>query len=206
MLGIDFDKNFSTAPYLRNLATEAKSRAALIYRLSFGVPPHLLKLFANGLLIGKIAAAAPAAIPFKIAADDQAANLATEKINRSIKSVARTITKTSLKDMVSSDLVLQKAGMRNLNEIVASNAALMVWKSKKKMDPLGTALFPVKSSTRPIRSLHLNKATQPVPGNKTLSTNLLARAWNNATELHNVTKLGVAKSISRKWASNLLSS
>ena len=108
--------------------------------------------------------------------------------------------------MVSSDLVLQKAGMRNLNEIVASTAALMVWKSKKKTYPLGTALFPVKSSLRPVRSLHMNKATQPVPGNKTLSTNLLARAWNNATELHDVTKLGAAKSISRKWASNLLSS
>ena len=33
---------------------------------------------------------------FKIANDDLAANLATEKINRAIKSVARIITKTSL--------------------------------------------------------------------------------------------------------------
>ena len=42
----------------------------------FGVPPNLLRLSANGLVIGKILAAAPAAIPFKIAA-----NLATENIN-----------------------------------------------------------------------------------------------------------------------------
>ena len=91
LLGIQYDTNFSTSPYLKTLATEAKSRAAMIYRLSFGVPPHLLRLLANGLVIGKILAAAPAAIPFKIAYDDRAANLATENINRSIKSVARTI-------------------------------------------------------------------------------------------------------------------
>ena len=68
-------------PYLRKLATEAKSRSAVIYWLSFGVPPNLQRLLANGLVIGKIMAAAPVAIPFKIEYDDRAANLATEKIN-----------------------------------------------------------------------------------------------------------------------------
>ena len=110
LLGIDYDTNFLTLPYLRQLATEAKSRAAMIYRLSFGVPSNLLRLLANGLVIGKILAAAPAAIPFIIAYDDRAANLATENINWSIKSVARTtITKTSLSDKVSSKSVLEKA-------------------------------------------------------------------------------------------------
>ena len=61
LLGINYDCNFSTAPYLQKLATEAKTRAAVIYRLSFGIPNYLLKILANGLLIGKIAAAAPAA-------------------------------------------------------------------------------------------------------------------------------------------------
>jgi hypothetical protein len=59
-------QTYSTSPYLRNLATEAKSRAAMIWRLSFGVPPNLLRLLANGLVIGKILAAAPAAIPLKL--------------------------------------------------------------------------------------------------------------------------------------------
>ena len=64
----------------------------MIYRLSFGVPSNLLSLLANGLVIGKILAAAPAAIPFKLVHDDRAANLVTENINRLIKSVGRTIT------------------------------------------------------------------------------------------------------------------
>ena len=50
----------------------------------------------------------------------------------------------------------------------------------------------------------LKKASQPVPGNKTLATNLMSRAWNHAKELHDVETLGAAKSKARKWASNLL--
>ena len=204
LLGIQYDTNFSTSPYLKILATEAKSRAAMIYRLSFGVPPHLLRLLANGLVIGKILAAAPAAIPFKIAYDDRAANLATENINRSIKSVARTITKTSLSDKVSSKSVLEKAGLRPLNEMVASQSAVMVWKSKKAKDPLVRCLFPSRSIIRPTRSMNCGKATQPVPGNKTLAANLMARAWNSSIELQTVTTIGAARTVAQKWARNLL--
>ena len=82
---------------------------------------------ANGLVTGKILAAAPDAIPFKLAYDDRAANLATENINRSIKLVARTITKTTLSDKVSSKSVLEKAGLRPLNETVASQTAHTVF-------------------------------------------------------------------------------
>ena len=204
LLGITFDTNFATSPYLRKLATEAKSRSAMIYRLSFSVPPNLLRLLANGLVIGKILAAAPAAIPFKIAHDDRAANLATENINRSIKSVAQTITKTSLSDKVSSKSVLEKAGLRTLNEMVASQTAFMVWKSYKAKDCLGRTLFPKRSISRTTRSINCLKATQPVPGNNTLAANLMARAWNSSTELQNVTTIGAAKSVARKWAQNLV--
>ena len=204
LLGIDYNTNFSTSPYLQKLATAAKSRAGMIYRLSFGVPSNLLRLLANGLVIGKILAAAPAAIPFKIAYDDRAANLATENINRSIKSVARTITKTALSDKVSSKLVLEKAGLRTLNEMVASQTALMVWKSNKARDPLGRNLFPERSIMRPTRSINCVKATQPVPGNNTLAANLMARAWNSSSELQTATTIGAARSVARKWAQNLL--
>ena len=64
---------------------------------------------ANGLVTGKILAAAPDALPFKLAYDDHAANLGTENINWSIKSVAR---KTALSDKVSSKSVLEKLGSR----------------------------------------------------------------------------------------------
>ena len=53
-------------------------------------------------------------------------------------------------------------------------------------------------------TINANKATQPVPGNRTLATNLMARAWNDARDLHDVETLEAAKSNARKWASNLL--
>ena len=102
LLGITYDTNFSTVLYLRKLASEAKTRAAIIHRLSYSVPPHLLRIFTNGLLIGKIMAAAPAAIPFRIDPEDKGAITLTESINCAIKSAARTIARVHLKDKVRS--------------------------------------------------------------------------------------------------------
>ena len=47
LLGLEYDTNLSTAPYLRRLAREANTRAALIRRLSFGMPNYLLKPLTN---------------------------------------------------------------------------------------------------------------------------------------------------------------
>ena len=105
LLGITYDSNFTTVPYLRQLASDAKTRSAIIARLSYSVPPHLLKTFTNGLLIGKIMAAAQAVIPFQIDQNNKSAITLTDKINCAIKSVARIITGTRLKDKIRSDIV-----------------------------------------------------------------------------------------------------
>ena len=101
LLGITYDTNFTTGPYLKKLAVEAKTRAAIIKRLSYSVPPHLLRMFTNGLLVGKIMAAAPAAIPYPIVHECtpnykenqcKGAVTLTEQINMAVKSATRTIT------------------------------------------------------------------------------------------------------------------
>ena len=148
LLGIAYDTNFKTTPYLRQLASDAKTRAAIIARLSYSVPPSLLKLFTKGLLVGKIMAAAPAAIPFRINHDDKGAIGLTDKINCALKSAARTITRIRLTDRVKSDIVLQKAGLKSLNEMITYTSATTIWKSKLWMDPLGSLLFP-KSVANP---------------------------------------------------------
>ena len=131
-------------------------------------------------------------------------NVTSQTEPRLIKSVAQTITKTALSDKVSSKSVLEKAGLRPLNEMVASQSAVMVWKSKKAKDPLARCLFPSRSIIRPTRSMNCGKATQPVPGNKTLAANLMARAWNSSIELQTVTTIGAARTVAQKWARNLL--
>ena len=207
LLGIKYDTNFNTTPYLHQLASDSKTRAAIIFRLSYSVPPHLLKVFTNGLLVGKIMAAAPAVIPFRINNDDKGAITLTDKINCALKSAARTITRTRLTDKIRSEVILEKAGLRSLNEMVASTSATMVWKSKQWNDPLGKLLFhndtniPVPNMTT--RSANCNSAKLPVPGCNNLAANLLARTWNEAKTLQNATTIGAAKSAARSWARSL---
>ena len=100
--------------------------------------------------------------------------------------------------------IQKKAGLRTLNEMVASQTAFMVWKSYKAKDCLGRTLFPKRSISRTTRSINCLKATQPVPGNNTLAANLMGRAWNSSTELKTVTTIGAAKSVAWKWACNLI--
>ena len=126
ILGVNYDCNLTTLTFLHKLASASKTRAALNKRLSFGMPPNLLATFANGLLMGKILAAAPATIPIRLDNSDQYLICITEEINKCIKSVARTITKTKLSDKVHSETVLWKAGLHCLNEAVASIMAVMV--------------------------------------------------------------------------------
>ena len=90
--------------------------------------------------------------------------------------------------------------------MVASTSAMMVWKSKKCMNPLGSLLFPEKSDLqlkRQTRSYNDGKAKLPVPGYGTLAVNLLARSWNDATNLQNAPTIGAAKSAANTWARSL---
>ena len=130
-----------------------------------------------------------------------------DKIDLAIKSAARIITRTRLKDKVRSEIVLQRAGLRCLNEMVASASALMVWKSKRCMNPLGSLLFPPKAENSSVkmelRSSNTNNAKLPVRGYNNLAANVLARIWNEALKLQNAQSLGAAKSASHEWARTL---
>ena len=113
-------------PYLQQLARTAKTRASMIHRLSYSMPPHLLATLANGLLMGKILTACPVTIPVRLNDTDRSFVTVTDDINKAIKATARTITKTKLSMKIRSEDVLRKANLRCLNEAVASITALTV--------------------------------------------------------------------------------
>ena len=71
LLGLEYDTNFSTALYLRQLVVEANTSASLIHRLSFGMPNCIFKPLAHCLVMGKIMSAAQAAIPVRLNSDDK---------------------------------------------------------------------------------------------------------------------------------------
>ena len=167
------------------------------------MPPKLLATFANGILMGKILSGAPATIPVRLENDDRSFIGITEEINKCIKSVARTITKTKISDKVTSEVVLWKAGLRCLNEAVASIMAIMLWKSKQAMDPLGIRLFSEPPRNRITRFSSSDNICQPVPGQSTLASNVMARIWNTVPGLQSAPTLGAAKSITQKWAKTI---
>ena len=90
-----------------------------------------------------------------------------------------------------------------MNEAVASVMAVMVWKSKISMDPLGVRLFQDNLNARTTRFTSSNNICQPVPGYATLPSNLMARVWNSVPGLHTVSTLSAAKTLSRKWAKSI---
>ena len=209
LLGIEFNRNFATTPSLKKLATAANTRASLIYRLGFSMPPHLLTTLANGLLMGKILAFSPVNIPIRLSMDDHYQNYTgvTEDINKAIKATARTITKSKLSDKIRSEVLLQKSGLKCLNEAVASTTAVTVWKAKTFMDPLGQRIFREKSNLQCTRSVTTHNTTKdiglPVPGYPALSTNIMARIWNTVPGLQDASTLGAAKSLAKKWAKEI---
>ena len=75
------------------------------------------------------------------------------------------------------------------------------------MDPLGSLIFPSKviDPSRNIitRSDTSGDAKIPVPGSSNVAADLLARTWNEATELQNCSNLSAAKSASQKWARSI---
>lgn len=175
LLGLEYDKNFSTSPYLKNLAREASTRAALIRRLSFGMPNCLLKPLANGLLMGKILSAATAAIPIRLSSNDRPyLSGILDQIDKSIRATAGTITRINLKDKIRSETVLLKAGLRSLTEAVCVTMACSIWKARSEMNPLGL-LFQKKASTRITRSSISEKLCEPVPGYPQVAANKLAQ-------------------------------
>ena len=171
------------------------------------MPPHVLSQFAHGLLMGKILAACPVTIPVKLNNDDKFHNFmgVIDDIDKSIKSTARTITRTKLSDKIRSENVLHKANLKCLNESVASIIALTAWKSKKSMDPLGCYLSKERkcTSNMVLRSNSSNEIHTPVPGYPTMAANVMARVWNSVPDLKEASSVYAAKTASRKWAKTI---
>ena len=167
------------------------------------MPPHLLITFAYGLLMGKILAAAPATIPIRIEPGDKNLITVTEEINKSIKSTARSITRTKLSDKIRSEDIIHKAGLCCLNEAVARAIAVLTWKCKQKMNSLGVLLFSKKLNTKNTRLAESKNICLPVPGFPTLPSNLIAKTWNSIPGIQSLTTLGSAKSLVNKWAKTI---
>ena len=158
--------------------------------------------FANGLLMGKILNAAPAALPIRVLSSDKPyMSGILNDIDKSIRATARTITKSRLTDMVRSEVVLSKAGLKSLTEAVSITMASIVWKARKEMNSLGN-IFNNNVSKRNTRSADDTKLCQPIPGYPEAAANRLANVWN-VMNLSSAHSLGQARASARDWYKNM---
>ena len=156
----------------------------------------ILKPLAHCLVMGKIMSAAPAAIPVRLNSDDKPyLSGILNDIDKAIKATARTITRTSLKDKVRSEIILQKAGLCCLTATVSESMAIAIWKGRKDMNPL-ECIFQNKLSSRITRSASSDKLRQPVPGHPENAANRHAQIWN-ISNLNAAKSLGSARSSAR---------
>ena len=100
-------------------------------------------------------------------------------------------------------MILHKAGLKCLNESVASITAVTIWKSNQRSDPLAKRLFQERSCIKHTRSETSNQIRPPVPGYPMLSSNIMSRIWNDIPMLQNATTLAAAKTISKNWAKRI---
>ena len=151
----------------------------------------------NGLLMGKVLAAAPAVIPIKIDNNDRPFQSGLlEEINKSIKATARTITKTKLTDKINSDIFLWKAGLPSLTKAVSSSMASLIWKARNRMNPLGR-IFDTSKSTKVTRAFTNEKLFSHVPGHPEAASNKLVSIWN-LLDLKSAKSASAAKVLARK--------
>ena len=87
-----------------------------------------------------------------------------------------------------------------MNEATVSAMALLVWKLKHSINPLGKGLFTENGNRRNTRFVDSKNTSQPLPGFHMLPSNLMARIWNTALGLQTVSTLAAAKILARKWA------
>ena len=147
--------------------------------------------------MGKVLAAASAAIPIKIHDKDKPFQSGIlEDMDKAIKSAARSITKTKLTDKLSSDIVLWKAGIPCLNKAVSNCMATLIWKARNQMSPLGK-IFVTSKSTMNTRSLKNEKLSSYVPGHIEAASTNLAKLWNTL-DLKSARSIKEAKMLVKK--------
>jgi hypothetical protein len=207
LLGVTFDRRFSTRPHMSKVAAAAESRASLIARLSRHIAPTgpYMRQLSLGLVHGKLSHAL-AAVSYPRWSGEDIITGDEKRIQVSINNVARTLTQTPKTQHVRLRDLLDKAGIPSYNEMVVKAVAAEAWNASNSKDgpngahnPMGQVMFNVPPPLRPSRALEAGHINVPARGCKTL-VRYAAETWNGAPELRAAKSKGEAKRAAKKLA------
>jgi hypothetical protein len=207
LLGVKYDRQFSTAPHDAMVALAARQRASLIARLTHHVPRgHYLKQLAAGLVLGKVGHALPAVTTPRLSTADGGPNKSYKRVQTALNDVARSITGTKRKDQVRVEDLLEAAKIPSVNAMSRLSVATEAWKAFHSRDgvnggrnPIGEFMFDGDRTIRTTRAGTSGIIPIPLRGHSTMVTSA-AKIWNSSAELRMAVLLSEAKSVAKRIA------
>lgn len=203
LLGVEFDRAFSTTLHSASVAAAAKQRAGVIARLSHHLPRgRYLSQLAQGLLVGKLGHALPAVATPRLQGCGSSGSTFAKATQVAINDTCRTLTGTRRKDRKIVEDLLSSARLPSLNELVVTATATEAWKAFSSRDggagernPVGVLIFgprDVAPNARTTRSVVAGQVPIALRGQETFITHA-AEIWNHSAELRVAKTIGEAK-------------
>ena len=157
LLGFTFDKKLGSKPYLQDLYNSVLYRKHTVGKLSAHLPPHVLKMFAGAVVLGKMRTYLHLALKVRLQEQDPLTGWG-KKLQVVLNDVARVLVKKRRKDHVRIEDLLKKSGLQSVNAMVFSSSAMLAWRAADSGHPLH-GLF---AALKPRGSTRSNKAGLPM--------------------------------------------
>jgi hypothetical protein len=211
LLRVSFDRKLSTKPHAQAMLVAVKQRASVIARLVNHIPRgKYLRQLATGLVNGKLGYALAAyATPQLPAPGGEAENPFTlyHQIQVAYNRVARLITEVKLRDRVSVQDLLERAGIPSVNGMISA-VAMETWNCRHSSNGgngaknfVGAMIFDQGRAVKPTRAAAAGMVVVPLRGRDTFFANG-AKMWNSLEALREA----VTKPSARLAAKNLAAS
>ena len=197
LLGFTFNSKLGTKPYLQELYSSILYRKHTVRRLSAHLPPHVLKMFAGAVVLGKLRTYLHLALKVRLHERDPLTCWG-KKLQVVLNDVARVLVRKKRTDHVKVPDLLKKSGLQSVNAMVCSSSAMLAWRAAEPGHPLHDLLATLKPRGN-TRSNEAGLLQVPRPDTKNLALWNMATAWNAIPELRTAKSEGAAKRAVKKF-------
>jgi hypothetical protein len=209
LLKVRFNRKLSSAPHARAMLVAVRQRAAVIARLANHLPcGKYLRQLATGLINEKLGHALVAyATPRLPAATGKVASQSTlyHQIQVAYNRVARSIIMCRLRDRITIQDLLEKAGVPSYNTMIVSAVAMETWNARHSNDGgndaknfVGVLIFNQGKAVKTTRAAAAGMAVISLRGRDTFVANG-AKIWSCSEAL----RAALTKTSVRLAAKNL---
>ena len=201
LLGFTFDKKLGPQPYLQDLYNSVLYRKHTVRRLSAHLPPHVLKMFAGAVVLGKMRTYLHLALKVRLQDQDPLTGWG-KKLQVVLNDVARVLVRKRRADHVRVEDLLKKSSLQSVNAMVCSSSAVLAWRADDPDHPLHE-LFADLQPRGNTRNKEAGLLKVPPPDTKNLALWNMATTWNAMPELRAAKSEGAAKRVVKKFVRSL---